>query len=645
MAVYGKSRKRARLSSQTPIFSSDDESSSNTPEVLTSVVNDDTTTTTEQLMPSAPFQTKRISPRKPTSDFFEDSLTTSPRKLKSLLGDFGSPRGPRPKSLHEELTFLAQQSKLPEKEPSRQLNHNSNAPSTPSRKGRSSTNSPFKKHSSIPSTPITPKEKDAWNSLFENIAKDGLPTKYVSSEEETEEPLHLAHINSIYEKLEQEAIPGEERQTVSEARKSRLKSSSLVYGEERSFLLKEDDDHPPLAEQELSDSKEVSNIHDLRTLGMTNRERDSLNYILDGLHLKRASKSKILEANSMLVSTLLDIVLEEEVSKILRMNSMVACDRLLSIYSKLAKSQDELKDLIQWLIAICLYDLTKNSPNSKEVTTQLNQYLFDILKILAKDVSTTQLLKILTARINKVKQRIQPKSAQVSLISAMQSESAINNWELFEIAGNLYLELDFEEDKLAILNYFDGYLTSKKFFESLGILSILIPSTIESIPNFEFSETEAQLLNIIMILLANYNDNNEVRKVLYCNEYIPKLIQVVNYCLKLVKSSKAAERDTNILLMLLTLLINIPEAIEVELELFDDINKNIQLILSLGNAEDDLVKHFIGYNLIFVGYVRGKYKEKVEIDELDLLDRLKTYGQDVDGLQGRIGKVTEALLQ
>ncbi|CCE85780.1 Piso0_005410 [Millerozyma farinosa CBS 7064] len=406
MAIYGRNGSRRRPLSaydREMLLSDDDEDDNNSDKILehqsekSSVTKDNEEgkkrkrqkPTTGTLLPNASIKTSEELFVEQTAlkigrleEDSESIFRSPPRYVRALekvvssptkTSPFSSPKKPsRGVRLKESMVKIPSPLSSPKSSGgrSRVINDRKDScPSTPRRTGDKTTS-----HSP------NPQEKHAWDSLLDSInTSEARPQKikltpgtdsrahaceYNNIENEDEAANHIPEDKGFAIDLERILNNVTEMPTIEVREKSGIKLDrstrvGRTYGETRSFIAGED---PVTAssesdklknEHDIEDARhkndsddEVIQVDDLRALGKLNADRDELEYLLEGLVVKKSDK--IETSNQILILTLMEIMKLDD--GFLTRNSRDIVRKLDNVILRLtSEPQSEGKNLLLYL--------------------------------------------------------------------------------------------------------------------------------------------------------------------------------------------------------------------------------------------------------------------------------------------------------
>jgi hypothetical protein len=645
MAVYSKNqngpRKRLKLSSDPLIFSdSEDDFKLLSAERLMDVIQDSTTTEVEkhnQLLPPSTF--KKSGKSLHDADIDQDQLTTSPKKLTRLMKEVYSPqRSPlqphKKRNITNELKVLM----LPE-----------------------SQSKPF-----TASPKFTPKVQSVWDDLFDNIQQDEpVLNKPLSASEDNEDPEEESKVNVnlsfIFDSfdLKQE----EDFKTSEPKEKEKSHRSARTYGDQRTYRIANDEEDDTISTNldiPGSSESDISNINDLRKLGKNNRNKEEIDYILEGLVFRDG------ERNSLLTASLIDLcqllVAAEGESNIVE-NNLVILERIHKvskknrISQKLNKSQkidtfqkaDTAQDkgtLIDWLIKVVIYLFVTKVDSSQrlEIVHQCSSELTSILTSFPEELPLNGLLSICRTNLRQLKNAIPSnKGIQVATIDMLKHEKQFMTWENFELAGLLYHFLELVDEKLVVLVFLEAYLSDSKYVEGFEHMLRMIEETVSNLAAGKYTDIELAIMKLLVIITTNYHLNH-ITSCLYESKNIPVLVSVLNNVFDKKKKGTATDDKVNIALFILGYLINFIETETYDIHDFDIISKNICLSRDLVN-EDESIIHLKGYNCILVGHMKVRYGAIIEIESDELIELLQYFKGNIynNAVQDKIKNLIKEL--
>ncbi|CUM45030.1 uncharacterized protein AC631_01375 [Debaryomyces fabryi] len=606
MVVYGKTNKKrkwVKFPLEVLIFSSDEEENTiETPESgsrLSQLMQETTIKRPMEgeLLPSAsidkrvrrsPRKSPRKSPKKIDDALVEDHLTKSPKRYSKVIDSLmnspntgndlhlGSPR--KKAQPQKKILELILPSSSPKK-----------AVTTP----RSYGSSPGKTPKS------TPNEKNAWDDLFENIESSDLrhekleafPERNEMKQEKHEEiglVINSIDLDGIYKSLNQEVEAIAKPVTL----KSRLSSISLkhkTYGEQRSYLLEQEEGEPSEEHQILNkemisnyydyqDScEDTVNINDLRNLGKKNSDKEELEYLLEGLIFNGGEEME--NSNQILINSLID--LSNFHKEFLIRNCTQITRRLNKLLSKVSNlPPGNGRELIIYLIQQNLIWFLSQIPNNK-VIDQVDNHVIELL--FGSFSFEIPILNILNVTRDNLIHFIEHTSKS-DITELLVEQDRIYNGKIFEII---------KSSDQPNMKYFENYYQRYPLY-NIHEIEENINKAIYNIEKFKVEANEMSIMKTLVLVSTNGNQ--------YFKSHIEPLLKLINHNYDNIINNKMDDNITNASLFAMGYIINIIEndkdLLLNSIDLLNNTEQKIQLI----NPTSEIVDHLIGYNNIILSF-------------------------------------------
>ncbi|CUM65279.1 uncharacterized protein PRCAT00002913001 [Priceomyces carsonii] len=560
------------------------------------------------------------------SRFKNDPLTTSPKRYTRLMSNittndgFTSPDSSPIKRIKKRKTRISNSTS------------SSQQPSSPSPTSRSLQNSTpgakTQKHSA-PKT-ATPKEREAWSSLFENIEKESvferpsmiLPfDKRVRKETNASNESKLGdsvfhtlptavNLEAVFNAIESNKsdvsteAPQQSKHTYQD-KKSKVK----MYGVERSFLTenqmeenegKEDDNKAREIDEfnHTDDEDRITNINDLRCLGKRSLENDEIIYLLEGLIYKNSSR--IQSSNSLLILSLIDLanklIAKDDVGAFTR----TIAARLRKIFKKVKSMDHKNTGVIKWLVAANYYLLAQLLDFKLESSAlEDNDEEFEncVLSMIGDDFKVFGLLALTKSNLFDMREKLPP--VHKMQLNLLRNIRGVKNGDLVESALRIYDTLHERKDKLVLLSYLVLYFEQFDNVENYETLLPIFETTIDNIHHGKYDEIDLNVMKLMVIISTNCNTTEG--QTIYRRHYVSILLHLIN---EFYESNTTCQVTNNMILLSLGYLINFVEYEDVITEL-SILNHNIKLIKKIDMCKTgELFQHIVGYNFILLSHFK-----------------------------------------
>ncbi|KAK6461703.1 hypothetical protein DFJ63DRAFT_195102 [Scheffersomyces coipomensis] len=514
----------------------------------------------------------------------------------------------------------------------------------------------------------TPKEKSAWDDLFDNLGdKIEVPPSVQQMESESDlddeideededdsqEEGEVSNIDfqSIYDSFdtanneEVKPSPGYAKILADNVRVK-------TYSSERSFLYEESKQTQPTTNKHEHhilisdthdfavdvDNEKLVSINDLRSLGKLNDVNDNFNFMIEGLELVEDPTVSIESSNSILISSLIDLCIElyehKTLSQFLTYHNLII-PKLNRIITQLIQYSDSKgKDLIVSLIGKVMFQYIKHGDDLvKDQLMELRLVpiiLSFCLKGMNNEVKELQVNAFNKNRLKKLKISHDLINEFGELLVKFRS------WNIFLVMEDQLNQTNMKRS--IILDYFENYFERNYEIQRLTNFSNqLYMHYFNRLQELGHEEENLQILKILVILTTNYSYEEyeyELRDI-YRLEYLKSSIESIP---KLIQ-----QNQINLSLFLWGYLINFIESITIKVIPSEIIQNVAWLNQQPSQPEKEESIHLMGYNCIFVSYLQLQHRHKdVGITSDDLIIRLNHFKKHISN-RGIIEKINHLL--